>query len=238
MENYLASASRSVMEAMARGFIKAGNVDLTRKILLFGRDNQRILDSGIHAKLILEVGKNPDRRRLAEVLLDELAERHDLDLRSQDCTAIMKICTGLGRFDDVEKLFYWLKGRGNLTLVMYTALVYSRFRAGKLREAMAVVWEMEEREIALDLPAYRVVIRLCVALGDVGRAWRYFSRLKEAGFVPSYDIYRDMIKGYALEGRIAKCREICRELETVGWRLDGAARRLLLEVEGRISSNG
>ncbi|CAA6673476.1 unnamed protein product [Spirodela intermedia] len=212
MERYLSSASRTVMEAMARGFIKAGNVDLTRKILLFVRDNKRALDASIHAKLILEAGKNPDRLRLAEVLLDELGDREDLDLRPQDCTAIMKICIRLGRFEA-----WRASSSGSSTL--------------------AAVWEMEERELLLDLPAYRVVIRLCVALGDLARAARYFSRLKEAGFAPTYDIYRDMIRAYAAGGRLAKCRQICRELETAGWKLDRGAQNLLLQIEDGLLSD-
>lgn len=238
MERYLSSASRTVMEAMARGFIRAGNVDITRKILLFVRDNKRALDAGVHAKLILEAGKNPDRHRLAEVLLDELGDREDLDLRPQDCTAIMKICIRLGRFEAVESLFDWFKqSRGNPTVVMYTTVVHGRFRSGDLRGALAAVWEMEERDLLLDLPAYRVVIRLCVALGDLARAARYFSRLKEAGFAPTYDIYRDMIRAYAAGGRLAKCRQICRELETAGWKLDRGAQTLLLQIEDGLLSD-
>ncbi|XP_078445955.1 tetratricopeptide repeat (TPR)-like superfamily protein isoform X2 [Wolffia australiana] len=235
METYLSTTSRTVMEAMARGFIRAGNVDLTRKIILFVRDNQRVLDAGVHAKLILEVGRNPDRLRLAEVLLDELAERDDLDLRPQDCTSIMKICIKLGMFEAVESLFDWFKRtKGNPGVVMYTTVVFGRWRSGEVRAAMAAVWEMEERDMLLDLPAYRVVIRLCVALGDLARAARYFSRLKEAGFAPTYDIYRDMIRAYAAAGRAAKCRQICRELEAAGLTLDGTAKKLLLQVDDNL----
>ena len=43
------------------------------------------------------------------------------------------------------------------------------------------------------LAAYRVIIRLCVALNDLETAARYFSRLKEAGFAPTYEIYKIVI---------------------------------------------
>ncbi|MQM18373.1 hypothetical protein Taro_051362 [Colocasia esculenta] len=232
MERYLNSASRMVMEAMAKGFIKAGNVGLARRILLFAKDNNRTLDPGIHAKLILEAGKIPDRYRLVEVLLDELGEREDLDLQPQDCTAIMKVCNRLGRFEAVESLFSWFKQSGKSpTVVMYTTIIYSRYCCEKYREGLAAVWEMEESNCLLDLPAYRVVIRLCVALGDIARAARYFSRLKEAGFAPTYDIYRDMINAYATSRRLAKCRQICKEVEMAGLKLDKATEDMLIAME-------
>nr|CAD1840772.1 unnamed protein product [Ananas comosus var. bracteatus] len=59
IKNYLSSASRSVLEAMARGFIRAGNLNLARKILLLAKDGKRTLDSSIHAKLILEAERPP-----------------------------------------------------------------------------------------------------------------------------------------------------------------------------------
>uniref|UniRef100_A0A1D1YQX0 Pentatricopeptide repeat-containing protein At2g01860 n=1 Tax=Anthurium amnicola TaxID=1678845 RepID=A0A1D1YQX0_9ARAE len=237
MERYLNSASRMVMEAMARGFIKAGNVNLTRKILLFAKDHKRTLDSSIHAKLILEAGKNPDRYRLIEVLLDELGEREDLDLKPQDCTAIMKVCIRLGRFESVESLFEWFKQSGRSpTVVMYTTVIHSRYHCKKYREGLAAVWAMEESNCLLDLPAYRVVIRLCVALGDLARAARYFSRLKEAGFAATYDIYRDMIISYAASGRLAKCKQICKEVEMAGLKLDRGTEHLLLQMEGEVEA--
>ncbi|XP_072984940.1 pentatricopeptide repeat-containing protein At2g01860 [Typha latifolia] len=232
LEKYLYSASRIVLEAMARGFIRAGSLNLARKILLLAKDNHRTLDPSIHAKLILEAGKTPDGYKLAAALLDELGEREDLDLKPQDCTAIMKVCIRLGRFEAVESLFNWFRDSGkNLTLVMYTTVIYSRYCNKNYREGLALVWEMEGLNFLLDLPAYRVVIRLCVALSDLARAARYFSRLKEAGFVPTYDIYRVMIKAYAAAGRMAKCRQLCKETELAGLKLDREIASLLAEME-------
>ena len=47
-----------------------------------------------------------------------------------------------------------------------------------------MVWEMEASNCLFDLPAYRVVIRLFVALSDLSRAVRYFSKLKKQVFAP------------------------------------------------------
>ncbi|XP_010266187.1 PREDICTED: pentatricopeptide repeat-containing protein At2g01860 [Nelumbo nucifera] len=235
LEKFTTSATRSVIEAMARGFISSGSLNLARKLLLVARDNKRTLDVSIHAKLILEIGKNPDKYKLVCALLDELGERDDLDLDQQDCTAVMKVCIRLGRFDIVESLFNWFKDSGReLSVVMYTTLIYSRYSEKKYREALAVVWEMEESECVFDLPAYRVVIGLFVALNDISRAIRYFSKLKEAGFTPTYDIYRNMIKIYAACGRSAKCKEVYKEAETAGYKFDKQIVSLLLQVEGAV----
>ena len=68
-----------------------------------------MLDPTVYAKIILELGKNPDKHVLAEALLDELAEREDLNLSQQDCTGVMKVCIKLGRFEAVESLFNWFR---------------------------------------------------------------------------------------------------------------------------------
>lgn len=221
LERFAVSASRTVIEAMARGFIRGGSFSLARKLLLVAKVNRRTLDASIHAKLILELGKNPDKYKLVSKLLNELAEMDELNLSQQDCTAVMKVCVRLGRFEIVECLYNWFKESGRETsIVMYTTLIHSRYCEMNFRQALALVWEMEGSNCLLDLPAYRVVIKLFVALNDISRATRYFSRLKEAGFTPTYDIFRDMIKIYVASGRLAKCKEVCKEIEMAGFKLD------------------
>lgn len=191
LENFTGMASKNVYEAMIRGLIKGGNLKLSWKLLSDARNGNRVLDASIYAKLILELGKNPDKYVLVTELLEKLGEREDLNLTQQDCTALMKICTRLEKFEIVESFFNWFKqSGGEPSIVMYTTLVHSRYTDEKYREALALVWEMESLSCLLDLPAYHVVIKLFVALKDVSRAARYFSKLKEAGFSPTFGIYR------------------------------------------------
>ncbi|TXG51912.1 hypothetical protein EZV62_021081 [Acer yangbiense] len=232
LEKFSSLASRSVIEAMVRGFIKGGSLKLALKLLWVAKNNNRMLDPSIYAKLILELIKNPDRHVLVDSLLDELAQREDLNLNQQDCTAIMKVGIRLRKFEIVESLFHWFTHSGHdPSVVMYTTLIHSRCSEKKYREALAVVWEMEASECLFDLPAYRVVIKLFVSLNDLSRAVRYFSKLKEAGFSPTYDIYRDLIKVYMVSGRLAKCKMVCREAEMAGFKLDKQTRLELLHIE-------
>ncbi|KAJ0025762.1 hypothetical protein Pint_09217 [Pistacia integerrima] len=220
LEKFTSLASRSVLEAMVRGFIGGGNLKLAWKLLLAARDGKRMLDPSIYVKLIMELGKNPDKYMLVITLLDELGQRDDFKLSQQDCTAIMKVGVRLHKFDVVESLFHWFRQSGrDPSVVMYTTLIHSRYSEKKYREALTVVWDMEASNCLFDLPAYRVVMKLFVALNDLSRAVRYFSKLKEAGFSPTYDIYRDMIKIYMVSGRLAKCKEVCREAELAGFKL-------------------
>ncbi|XP_057421893.1 pentatricopeptide repeat-containing protein At2g01860 isoform X2 [Lotus japonicus] len=221
MDKFTGVASRNVLEAMIRGFIKGGNLRLAWKVLVTARREKRLLDPSIYAKLILELGKNPDRYRHVEPLLDELGGRDELNLSQQDCTAVMKVCTRMGKFEVVESLFSWFKQSGcQPSVVMFTAVIHSRYTEKKYREALAVVWEMEASNCLFNLPVYRVVIKLFVALKDLSRAMRYFSKLKEAGFSPTYGLYKDMLEIYMASGRIAKCKEICKEAEVAGFKLD------------------
>ncbi|PIN01970.1 hypothetical protein CDL12_25519 [Handroanthus impetiginosus] len=104
IDKFITLASRSVYEAMVKGFIKGGNQRLARRLLSAATEGKRMLDSGLYAKLIRELGKNPDKRTLVLPLLEDLAKREDLKLTQQDCTAIMKVCIKLGKFDIVEAL--------------------------------------------------------------------------------------------------------------------------------------
>ncbi|KAG2261659.1 hypothetical protein Bca4012_013637 [Brassica carinata] len=227
-------ASKNVIEAMIRGCIEGGWLNLARKLLLIAKSHNRVLDSSVYVKMILEIGKNPDKYHLVVPLLDELKDREDLKLSQQDCTSVMKICVKLGRFELVECLFDWYKeSNREPSVVMYTTMIHSRYSEEKYREAMSMVWEMEESNCLLDLPAYRVVIKLFVALDDLGRAMRYYSKLKEAGFTPTYDIFRDMISVCTASGRLTKCREICKEVEDAGLRLDAETSFRLLQLENQ-----
>ncbi|XP_009101302.2 pentatricopeptide repeat-containing protein At2g01860 [Brassica rapa] len=230
-------ASKSVIEAMIKGCIEGGWLNLARKLLLIAKSNNRVLDSSIYVKMILEIAKNPDKYHLVVSLLDELEDREDLKLSQQDCTSVMKICVKLKRFELVECLYDWYKeSNREPSVVMYTTMIHSRFSEEKYREAMSMVWEMEESNCLLDLPAYRVVIRLFVALDDLGRAMRYYSKLKEAGFTPTYDIFREVISVCIAAGRLTKCREICKEVEDAGLRLDADTSFRLLQLENQTMS--
>ncbi|KAM5583481.1 pentatricopeptide repeat-containing protein [Rosa sericea] len=232
LDKFTSSASRGVIEAMVRGFIKGGSLHLAWKLVSVAKDNQRKLDPSLYAKLIVEFGKNPDKHMVVMTLLEELGEREDLNLSQQDCTAIMKVCIRLGKFEVVESVYDWFRQSGHdPTVVIYTTLIHSRYSEKRYREALAVVWEMEASNCLFDFPAYRVVIKLFVALNDLARAVRYFSKLKEAGFTPTYDVYRDLIRIYMVSGRLAKCREICKEVEMGGLKLDQETMSHLLQLE-------
>lgn len=219
LRSSLSWCNRSALEAIARGFIKAGQCQQARQVLLAAKDSCFQLDDGIHAKLIVQATKSRKWHNLAAKLIDELGARDKLHLEIQDCTAVMKGCIKLGMYEAVESLFVWWKESGNQpNVVMYTTLMHSRCCSGKCREALALVWEMEESNCLLDLPAYRVIIRLCAELDDLTRAARYFSKLKDAGFVPTHDIYSHLIKLYSKSGRLAKCKELLKQMEMLGFK--------------------
>ncbi|XP_057813210.2 pentatricopeptide repeat-containing protein At2g01860 [Cryptomeria japonica] len=217
LKSTLASCNRNTLESIARGYIKSGQCRQAREVLLAARDSLFKLDDGIHAKLIVEASKSRRWHNLAGKLIEELGMRDELKLEIQDCTAVMKGCIRLGMYEAVESLFFWWKESGHRpNVVMYTTIMHSRYCSGKFRKAFALVWEMEESNCLLDLPAYRVIIRLCAELGDLSRAARYFSKMKDASFVPTRDIYSNLIALYFKSGRVVKCRELLKEVERIG----------------------
>ncbi|KAG8057908.1 hypothetical protein GUJ93_ZPchr0002g25320 [Zizania palustris] len=234
LEQCVPSASRTVLESMVSGFIRAGNVGLARKLLELAKMNRRTLDPSVYVKLMLGATRTPEGYGLAAALLDELGERPELHLRQQDCTAVMKVCVKLRRYGAVESLFSWFReSGGNPTVVMYTTVIHSRCRDGRHREALALAWEMEqEAGCLLDLPAYRVLVKLCMSLHDPERGLRYLSRMKGAGFVPTSDMYGDLIGGYAAAGRTVKCQKLIREAELAGVNLDRRLLSRVSEMEG------
>lgn len=232
LDSFMSFASQSIYEAVIRGFIRSGNLRRAYKLVSAAKKSERMLSTSIYSKLVLELAKNPDNRLLILDLLEGLGEREDLNLTQVDCTSIMKVCIRLGKYKIVESLFDSFKHAGHdLSVVVYTTLIHSRYSSQNYREALAVVWEMEKSNCLFDLPAYRVVIKLFVALNDIPRTVRYFSKLKEAGFSPPFGIYRDVIKLYLFHGRLAKCKEVCREAEMAGFKLDERTRYLLTQHE-------
>ncbi|CAI9107524.1 OLC1v1006897C1 [Oldenlandia corymbosa var. corymbosa] len=228
---FLNMVSQSVYEAIVKGFIKGGSLKIAWKLLSAARASNRLVDSEVYAKLILKLGKNPDREFLVTSLLEELAGREDLNLNRQDCTAIMKVCVRFGKFEIVEGLYDWFKRSGHVpSVVMYTTMIHSRYTEKRYREALAIVWEMEAAKCLFDLPAYRVVMKLFMGLNDLQRGARYFSKLKEAGFTPTFDIYMCIIQMYIESGRIAKCKEVWLEAEMAGFKLDEQIRSQLFEL--------
>ncbi|KAH6785445.1 hypothetical protein C2S51_037900 [Perilla frutescens var. frutescens] len=221
LDKFLSLASQSVYEAVVRGFAKGGNTRLACRLLSAAKKCKRELSPGVYAKVIVQLGKSPDKRMFALPLLEELAKREDLALNQQDCTAIMGVCMKLGKFEIVEALYDWFKNSGGSpNVVMYTTLIHSRYLEGKYRDAMAVVWDMEASNCPIDLPAYRVLIKLFVASNDLSRTARYFAKLKESGLTPTYDIYKEMVGIFMASGRLAKCKEICREAEMAGFKIE------------------
>jgi len=99
---------------------------------------------------------------------------------------------------------------------------------------LALVWEMEESNRLLDLPAYRVIIRLCAKVGDLSKAGRYFSKLKDVGFSPTYDIYIHLLTLYTMSGRSKKSKEVLKEMERVGFKPNFEA---LQHITANISEN-
>lgn len=219
LQHSLSSGNKDSLEAIARGFIKSGQCKQAREVLLAARDSSCELDDGIYAKLFAQASKSRSGHKLAVQLLEELGMRDKLNLEIQDCTVVMKGCIRLEMYEVVESLFRWWKESGQKpNVVMYTTVMHSRYCSENFREALALVWEMEESNCLLDLPAYRVIIRLCAKVGDLSRAARYFSKLKNAGFSPTYDIYSHLLTLYTASGRSRKSREVLKEMERVGFK--------------------
>ena len=66
---------------MPNGFVRAGKVDLTGKLMELARVNKRRLHPSIYAKFTLEGARSPEHYGLAAALLDELGERLDFGVR-------------------------------------------------------------------------------------------------------------------------------------------------------------
>eukprot|EP00252_Welwitschia_mirabilis_P025938 TRINITY_DN8293_c0_g1_i1.p1 TRINITY_DN8293_c0_g1~~TRINITY_DN8293_c0_g1_i1.p1 ORF type:complete len:484 (-),score=88.97 TRINITY_DN8293_c0_g1_i1:121-1572(-) len=218
LDEVLIGCPVSVYNAVARGFIRSRDFEKARQVMLAAKDLGLDFDDNICATFFLEASKSPRTHKVAVKLLEEMGCKQKLGLEIETCSTVMKGCINLGMFDEVEKIFEWWKSSGRrLTVVIYTTLMHSRYCSGRYREGLSVVWEMEEANCLFDLPALRVVIRLCAKLGELARAKRYFARMKDLGlFVPS-DVYENMVQLYAMNGRWKKCQETLEEMQMEGF---------------------
>lgn len=184
----------------------------------FIKDALRILEdagvsggSELYAKMIVKAGEGGARDVVHELLL---AGR---DFKLEDCTLVMTVCSRLGLNDEVEVVFQrYVDQQFKPNIVMFTTLMQARARAGKLRQALALFWSLEEAGVKPDLVAYRVMIRLCERVGDVNKAVKVYNHMRVTGFVPTSDVYNVMIRLYCKEGRLAKAKEVIREMEMWG----------------------
>ena len=123
--------------------------------MLAARDSSSELDDGIYSKLSAKANQSIRGNKLTVQLLDELRMRDKLELEIQNCTTIMKGCIMLEMHVAVESLFHWWKESGHRpNVVMYTTIMHNRYCSGNFREALALVWEIEESNCLLDLSAY------------------------------------------------------------------------------------
>ncbi|RYR31763.1 hypothetical protein Ahy_B01g056660 [Arachis hypogaea] len=59
----------------------------------------------------------------------------------------------------------------------------------------------------------------CLEVHSLGGGFQ-FSKLKEAGFSPTYDICKNLLGIYMASGRTTKCKDIWKEAEEAGFKLD------------------
>jgi len=184
----------------------------------FIKDAVKLLDdsgasggSELYAKMIVKAGEGGAKDVVQDLLLV------GRDFKLEDCTRVMTMCSKLGLHEEVETVFQlYVEQEFKPNIVMFTTLMQARARAGKLRQALAVFWELEEAGVKPDLVAYRVMIRLCEQVGDVNKGVKVYNHMRITGFVPTSDIYNVMIRLYCKEGRLAKAKEVIREMEMWG----------------------
>lgn len=117
--------SRAVLEAMVRGFIKGGSLKLAWKLLVVARKSKRMFEQVMP-------------------LLDKLGEREEPNLSQQDCIAIMKVYTKMGKSDVVESLFGWFRQSGrDPSIVMFATVIHSRYKERRYREAFVWRWRLQ-----------------------------------------------------------------------------------------------
>ncbi|KAG0629378.1 hypothetical protein M758_1G098900 [Ceratodon purpureus] len=119
-----------------------------------------------------------------------------------------------GFIKDALKILTSLEERGTSAgSELYAKMIV---KAGKVRQALALFWDMQEAGVKPDLIACRVMIRLCEKVGDVNRAVKVYNEMRISGFVPTSDVYNAMVRLYCKEGRLAKAKEVIGEMEMWG----------------------
>jgi pentatricopeptide repeat protein len=68
--------------------------------------------------------------------------------------------------------------------------------ARRLREAHAVVADMEKAGVALDVVSYNTMVNGCIEVDDNAAALGYFKKMREAGISPSAVSYTTLMKAF------------------------------------------
>ncbi|KAK4794160.1 hypothetical protein SAY86_012154 [Trapa natans] len=172
---------------------------------------------------ILEVQQSPD--------LVSALHRFDDMLKVQDLNLMLRYFGKLKRFQDLSKLFEWMRQSGNISASSYTSYITFTGKSLNPMKSLEIYKEISEHSLRTNTYICNAVLSCLVRTGRYNVSIKVFQEMKKDGLKPDVVTYSTLLSGCikAKDGYL-KAREVVGELENEGLKMDGVIYGTLLAV--------
>ncbi len=87
---------------------------------------------------------------------------------------------------------------------------------GKLTEARQLLQDMKQRNIALDIRVFNILLKGYSRRGGVSAVPSILQEMADAGLKPSAVTYNTLIDTYVTAGQLAQARQTCADAQAAG----------------------
>ncbi|GFS36650.1 pentatricopeptide repeat (PPR) superfamily protein [Actinidia rufa] len=127
-------------------------------------------------------------------------------------------------------LFRWAMRQSWPSFLIFTSLVDSMGKAGRLDTSMKVYTEMQGLGLRPSATMFVSLIESFVKAGKLETALRIWDEMKKAGFRPNYGLYTLIVESHAKSGKLEIAMSIFSEMEKAGFLPTPSTYSCLLEM--------
>ncbi|XP_028803090.1 putative pentatricopeptide repeat-containing protein At5g08310, mitochondrial [Neltuma alba] len=143
-------------------------------------------------------------------------------------TAIMHACCNHGRFGVALNVFNAMHERGWVDARIYSMLIVSFSKWGKVDKAFELLERMESLDIKLNEKTFCILIHGFVKESHVDKALQLLGKMRKAGFIAAVSVYDALIGGLCKNKKIDKALCLYSEMKELDIRPDAGILTKLL----------
>ncbi|KDP46296.1 hypothetical protein JCGZ_10136 [Jatropha curcas] len=158
---------------------------------------------------------------LLEMRLKEMRDR-GLRFDKYTLTPLLQIYCNVGKFGEALNVFNEINDRGWADEYVFTILVISFSKWGKVDEAFELIEKMEDQTIKLNEKTFCNLVHGFVKQSRVDKALLLFDKMKRYGFAPDISLFDVLIGGLCVNQELEKALSLCAEMKVFKIRPDVA----------------
>lgn len=131
-------------------------------------------------------------------------------------TPIMQAYCNYGRFEEALNVYNTMHEKGWVDAHIYSMLIVSFSKRGKLDKAFEFLERMESLDIKLNEKTFCILIHGFVKESHVDKALQLFGKMQKAGFIAAVSVYDALIGGLCRNKEIDKALCLYSEMKELG----------------------